>query len=164
MTDANQRFWSEKRVVVTGGASFIGSHLVDKLISLGSKVTVVDDFSSGKMENLPQSPSKLNIIKLDLEWCGSDELRDAFKDNEVIFHLAASHGGRGYIDTHPADVCSNMAIDHHVFEASVKSNTEQIVSASSACVYPPKLQENQDSEYLLKESDTDVSRLDEYLW
>ena len=61
--------WRDKKVVVTGGASFIGSHLVDKLVELGADVTVIDDFSSGKLENLSQSLSKIRVIRMDLEWC-----------------------------------------------------------------------------------------------
>ena len=59
--------WRDKKVVVTGGASFIGSHLVDKLVELGADVTVIDDFSSGKLENLSQSLSKIRVIRMDLE-------------------------------------------------------------------------------------------------
>ena len=44
--------WNRKSVLVTGGASFIGSHLVDKLLSLEAEVKVADDFSSGKLDNL----------------------------------------------------------------------------------------------------------------
>ena len=52
MAQFSQNFWNETNVLVTGGASFIGSHLVDKLVTLGSKVTVVDNLSSGTLENL----------------------------------------------------------------------------------------------------------------
>ena len=55
MTQFSENFWNETNVLVTGGASFIGSHLVDKLVSLGSKVTVVDNLSSGSLENLKDS-------------------------------------------------------------------------------------------------------------
>ena len=151
------------RVIVTGGASFIGSHLVDRLVELGAKPTVIDNFSSGTMENLSQSLSKINVVKMDLEWCNPHEIIEAFKDHEVVFHLAATHGGRGYIDTHPADVSSNFAIDHHVFEASLKANVQRVISASSACAYPPKLQNTTNSAYLLKEDDSNPFKLDEPL-
>ncbi len=152
-------YWKDNRVIVTGGASFIGSHLVDKLIELGANVTVIDDFSSGTLENLSQSHNRINIITMDLEWCSKREAVEAFKDHEVVFHLAATHGGRGYINTHPADVSSNFAIDHHVFEASLQAGVERIVSASSACAYPPKLQDRTDSRYLLKEDDSNPFKL-----
>lgn len=155
--------WENMRVVVTGGASFIGSHLVDKLVELGADVTVIDNFSSGTRENLSQSLHKIHVTKMDLEWCSLDETIEAFKDHEIVFHLAATHGGRGYIHTHPADVSSNFAIDHHVFEASLKAGIEKVVLASSACAYSPKLQSIVDSDYLLKEDDSDPFKLDEPL-
>ena len=156
-------FYEGKKVLVTGGASFIGSHLVDKLVEFKAKVTVVDNLSSGKLENLEKSLDKITFIKEDLEYVILERLLEIFKGHEIVFHLAAVHGGRGYIHTHPADVCSNFAIDHHVFEASYRAGVERVIFASSACVYPPKLQSQVGSEYLLKEEDTDPFKLDDYL-
>ena len=56
------KFWIEKSVLVTGGASFIGSHLVDQLVSLGAQVTVADDLSTGKIDNLNLSRDKIKFI------------------------------------------------------------------------------------------------------
>jgi len=158
-----QHFWASKSVLVTGGASFIGSHLVDKLVELGAQVTVVDNFSSGRIENLQQSIEKIRIVKMDLEWSRLDEIVRVFEGHEIVFHLAATHGGRGYIHKHPADVCSNFAIDHHVLEVSLKAGVERVVFASSACVYPPKLQASIGSTYLLREDDSNPFKLDEPL-
>ena len=155
-------FWNEKNVLVTGGASFIGSHLVDKLVSLGASVTIADDLSTGKMDNLKQSQDKIKFIKTDLEYNSKAEARNIFKDNEVVFHLAADHGGRGYITTHPADVCSSFAVDHHVLEACSDTNVGKVIFASSACVYPTDLQKDVGSDYKLKESDSDTSNLGSY--
>lgn len=69
----------------------------------------------------------------------------------------------GDIHTHPADVCSNFSIDHHVFEASYRAGVDKVVFASSACVYPPKLQGKISSNYLLKEEDSDPFKLEDYL-
>jgi nucleoside-diphosphate-sugar epimerase len=91
--------WKDKCIVVTGEAGFIDSHLVDRLVELRAKVTVIDDFRSGTLENLSQSQNKINIVPLGLEWCSHSEAADAFKDQEVVFHLARTHGGRGYIYT-----------------------------------------------------------------
>ena len=77
--------------------------------------------------------------------------------------FAADHGGRGYIDTHPADVCSNFAIDHHVFEACSNTNVEKVIFSSSACVYPTELQNKIGSDYKLKEDDSDPENLDGFL-
>jgi UDP-glucose 4-epimerase len=155
--------WKDKNVLVTGGASFIGSHLVDKLVKLGAKVTVVDNLSSGKIENLKGSFDGLKFVKEDLEYISRVEINKIFKDKEKVFHLAAVHGGRGYIATHPADVCSNFSIDHHVFEACLNSKVENVIYASTACVYPPELQAEIGSDYKLKEEDSDPLKIDGHL-
>jgi UDP-glucose 4-epimerase len=155
--------WIDKSVLVTGGASFIGSHLVDKLVLLGANVTVLDDLSSGRLENLEESKDRIKFAKKDLEYIPKAEIRSLFRDQDIVFHLAAVHGGRGYIQTHPADVCSNFSIDHHVFEAAAASNLENVVFSSTACVYPEELQSKVGSEYQLKESDSDPKRLNSHL-
>src|SRR5512136_1698285 len=96
-----------KSVLVTGGASFIGSHLVDTLIEGGAEVSVADDFSSGKLENFNYPFIKKNstqwkqghltVFKGDLK--DRDFTQRMVKDVDVVFHLAALHGGRGYIDS-----------------------------------------------------------------
>lgn len=130
--------WSGKKVLVTGGASFLGSHLVDRLVQLNANVCVADDFSSGKMENLRKSIDHIEVSKGDLrDRCFAESV---IKGVDLIFHLAASHGGRGYIDTHPAECCSNMILDGIVFETAFKAGIDRICFASSACVYPTNLQ------------------------
>jgi nucleoside-diphosphate-sugar epimerase len=160
MLDPDISFWKAKKVLVTGGASFIGSHLVDSLVSLGSKVTVVDNLSSGTVDNLEKSLPEIRFVKEDLEYSSLDRLVGLFKGSEIVFHLAATHGGRGYINSHPADITSNFAIDHHVFEACATAGAGKVVFASTACVYPPVLQSKVGSNYLLKEEDAPVKRLD----
>lgn len=131
-------FWQGKAVLVTGGASFIGSHLVDRLVGLGAKVSVADDLSSGKLENLSESIDAIEFFEGDL--------RDrAFASRmmsgmEVVFHLAACHGGRGFIDTHPADCAANMVLDGVVFDEAMRAKVDRVCFASSACVYPTTLQ------------------------
>ena len=155
--------WKDCPVLVTGGASFISSHLIDKLVEFGASVTVVDDLSNGKKENLVNSWDKIKFIHQDLEYISKKEIKDIFTGNEIVFHFAADHGGRGYIDTHPADVCSNFAIDHHVFEACSNTNVEKVIFSSSACVYPTELQNKIGSDYKLKEDDSDPENLDGFL-
>jgi UDP-glucose 4-epimerase len=160
MADPDGPFWKSKKVLVTGGASFIGSHLVDSLVGLGSKVTVLDNLSSGTLDNLEKSLSEIRFVKEDLEYSNLADLVSLFSGNEIVFHLAATHGGRGYIDSHPADITSNFAIDHHVFEACATAHVGKVVFASTACVYPPVLQSKVGSNYLLREEDAPVEHLD----
>ena len=131
-------FWSSRKVMVTGGASFIGSHLVERLVTLGSSVSVADDLSSGKLENLSGVRSEIDFSRGDLRDQAFAER--VIKGHDVVFHLAACHGGRGYIDTHPVECSTNMILDGTVFAAAVAAGVERICFASSACVYPVNLQ------------------------
>lgn len=153
------KFWEGKEVLVTGGASFIGSHLVDKLSNLGASLTVIDNLTSGDLNNLSES-SGVKFFKADLETDDFSDLKRFFKDKEFVFHLAAVHGGRGYIDTHPADVASNFSIDSRTFKLAFTSDVRSIVYSSSACVYPPRLQSAYGSSYMLKETDSDITDLE----
>ena len=138
--------WNNREVLVTGGASFIGSHLVEALVQAGATVKVADNFSSGKLANLQTIADKVEILEGDLKsW---DFATQASKNCEIVFHLAADHGGRGYIATHPANCATNMALDNIVFETAVKNGVERITFASSACVYPTDIQKDKT---LLKE-------------
>jgi UDP-glucose 4-epimerase len=130
--------WRNKKCLVTGGASFIGSHLVESLIEKGAQVRVADDLSSGKLINLTSVRSGIEFMEGDLKIMGFAQ--EATANCDVVFHLAADHGGRGYISSHPANCSGNMALDNIVFECAVKNGVEQITFASSACVYPTDIQ------------------------
>jgi nucleoside-diphosphate-sugar epimerase len=155
--------WKNRIVLVTGGASFISSHLVDSLLEKGAVIRVADDFSSGKISNLEYplrknssnvwSSGDLSVLKGDLKERRFARL--AMKDVDTVFHLAALHGGRGYIDTHPAQCCTNMILDQLVFEEAQRAGVDRVCFASSACVYPSYLQEETGSSYLLREEDAD---------
>ena len=152
----------KQKNTVTGGASFIGSHLVDTILRKGAIVTVADDLSSGKLANLEyplkKSQNENHWVAKDLDvWVGDMKdisfTKSMVKDQEIVFHLAALHGGRGYIDSHPAQCCSNMILDELVFQEACNAGVNRLCFASSACVYPSFLQEETGSSYLLKETD-----------
>ena len=88
--------WNGVKVLVTGGASFIGSHLVDRLVSRGAVVRVADDLSSGSLANLSQCIDRIEFLEGDLR----DRMftRGVTGGRDVVFHLAACHGGRGFIE------------------------------------------------------------------
>jgi nucleoside-diphosphate-sugar epimerase len=139
-----------RTVLVTGGASFIGSHMVDRLLEMGAEVHIIDDFSSGRRENVP-SLSEDKIIEMDL--ADRERTLERFPECEYVFHLAAVHGGRGFIDTFPDQVLVNMAIDNNVYTAAMRAGSRHVVHASSACVYPTTLQDDASSRHLLAESE-----------
>jgi UDP-glucose 4-epimerase len=142
---------SGESVLVTGGASFIGSHLVELLVAQGARVRVADDFSSGSMRNLYGVSGEIEIFAGDLRDPGV--AARAVDSVQTVFHLAALHGGRGYIDTHPVECTSNMQLDHVVFSAAVAAGVTRLVHASSACVYPVDLQASDSERLLLREED-----------
>jgi UDP-glucose 4-epimerase len=80
-----------------------------------------------------------------------DQTVGVLKGSEIVFHLAANIGGRGYIDTHPADCCEGYSINQNVIQASRVVGVDRVAFASSACVYPLDLQKSYKSQYLLKE-------------
>ena len=145
--------WDRKKVLVTGGASFIGSHLVDALLERGARVRVVDDLTSGRLENIEQhlKAGRITFTEADLREPGVT--RAAMKGIEVVFHLAADHGGRGYVDLHQAGPASNLFLDGLVFWEAVKAGVEKVVYASSGCVYPNYMQTDPQKEIYLVEED-----------
>ena len=143
--------WKGSRILVTGGASFIGSHLVDALVKRGAKIRVVDNLSSGKRENIRQhlDNNRIEFIHADLK--EPQVVRKAVEGIQIVFHLAADHGGRGYVDLHQAGPASNLLLDGLVFWEAVKAGIEKVVFASSGCVYPNYLQDDTTKEVYLKE-------------
>jgi len=73
------------------------------------------------------------------------------KRMQGVFHLAASHGGRGYVDLHQAACAANLALDGVVFKAAWEAGVEKFIYASSGCVYPNYLQRDVNKELYLKE-------------
>ena len=144
-------FYEGLKVCVTGGASFIGSHLVELLIDHGAKVAIADDFSSGSKDHIKHLLPGLKIHEGDLR--NEAFAKNALDGYDVVFHLAAQHGGRGYIETHPVECVNNMLLDHIVYAAATRGGAKKIIFASSACVYPTNLQASSSSRLLLKEDD-----------
>ena len=117
-------FWDNKKVLVTGGASFIGSHLADLLVAGGAKVRVVDDLSSGKLVNIQHYLDRGQVEFIPMNLLESGQCRKAVKNMQVVFHLAAIHGGRGYVDLHQALCAQNLAMDGMLFKAAYEAGAE----------------------------------------
>jgi nucleoside-diphosphate-sugar epimerase len=127
-------------VLITGGTSFIGSSIADRLIERGAKVRVVDDLSSGRLENVRGhlATGKIEFLQADLREPGV--ARAVLQGVDTVFHLAADHGGRGYVDLHQAGPASNFFLDGLVFAEALKAKVRKVVFASSGCVYPNFMQ------------------------
>jgi nucleoside-diphosphate-sugar epimerase len=144
--------WNAVRVLVTGGASFISSHLVDKLIASGARrIRVVDDLSSGRLANIQAHVDSgiVEFVQADLLQPGV--ARAAVQGMDVVFHLAAIHGGRGFVDLHQAACAQNLAMDGLLIKEAHEAGVGRFVFASSGCVYPNHLQTDVGQELYLSE-------------
>jgi nucleoside-diphosphate-sugar epimerase len=132
--------WKNRKTLVTGGASFIGSNLVNALVARGAIVRVIDDLSSGKAENIRDltESGRVEFVEGDLR--EMDVAERAVDGMSVVFHLAADHGGRGYVDLHQAPCAVNLMLDGLVFRACRNGKVDKVVYASSGCVYPNHIQ------------------------
>lgn len=152
MTKEKKMNWNKKRALVTGGASFIGSALVDALVDRGADVRVVDNFSSGRRENLAAHLRSKAIELIDANLLDDAVARKAAHGRDLVFHLAADHGGRGYVDLHQAACAGNLGLDGLMFRACLQENVEKVVFASSGCIYPNYIQSDpQEILYLTEE-------------
>ncbi|MEB3780064.1 MAG: NAD-dependent epimerase/dehydratase family protein [Desulfurococcales archaeon] len=124
------------RVLVTGGAGFIGSHLVDRLLSEGYSVVVIDNLSSSVVDpcSFWGCSGTLKFIKCDLV-SPSIECVSAFRDVSFVFHFAANPEVRVSYTDPMIHFENNMVATMNVLEASRKSMVEGIVFASSSTVY-----------------------------
>ena len=131
------------KVLVTGGAGFIGSHVVDKLLEKGHEVTILDNLSSGKKENVnPKAKLIVGDITKDLDTTlGNQEF-------DFIFHLAAQVSVKESIKHPMKDAEINILGTLNVLEYSLKNNVKKIIFSSSAAVYSneAKLPVNEESE------------------
>ena len=143
--------WKGKHVLVTGGTSFIGSSLADALVSRGAIVRVVDDLSTGRYEYISRlvESGSVEFIKGDL--LDAEIATRSVRGIEYLFHLAAIHGGRGYVDLHNVECSMNLILDGQLFREAVKAHVEKIIFASSGCVYPNHLQSDPAKEFYLTE-------------
>ena len=144
-------YFDGRQVLVTGGTSFIGSHLVDSLVDQGSKVRVLDDLSSGKLDNIGQHVREGSVEFVEADLRDAGVAQKALQGVQIVFHLAADHGGRGYVDLHQAGPASNLFLDGLIFWEALKAGVDKVVYASSGCVYPNFLQSDPGQEVYLTE-------------
>jgi nucleoside-diphosphate-sugar epimerase len=122
-----------KKALVTGGAGFIGSHLVDALVAQGSKVTVLDDLSSGNLSNLDSVKDQIIFFKNDIR--ERRILEQAAADCDVIFHLAAVVSVPETIERPIDSAMINDLGILFVLEAARSRKVGRVLFASSCAVY-----------------------------
>ncbi len=118
--------------IVTGGAGFIGSHLVDKLLDIGHKVIVLDNFSTGRCENLSHIKNRIKLVECDLSIKG-DWVKE-FNGVDWVFHLASLADIVPSIQNPEGYFRSNVDATFYVLEAARHANVKRFIySASSSC-------------------------------
>ena len=124
--------------LVTGGAGFIGSHLVDALLIKGDNITVLDNFSTGRPENLLHAQDEVELVEADLSLYGT--WTKYFKDVDRVFHLAALADIVPSIENPDTYYQANVTGTFNVMKACKKSNVGKVVySASSSCYGIPDI-------------------------
>lgn len=128
-----QEFYKNKQVLVTGGAGFIGSHLVEKLVELGARVTIFDNFSTGSLNNLRSILPFISVVCADVRSAYS--AKRATKDKDIVFHLAAFISVP--LSLEQPELCAevNVSGTHNVLEGCRLNDVKTFIFASSCAVY-----------------------------
>ncbi|HUK95708.1 MAG TPA: NAD-dependent epimerase/dehydratase family protein [Gaiellaceae bacterium] len=116
------------RAIVTGGAGFIGSHVAGALLARGDEVTVVDDLSTGKRENVPEG-AVLEIVDI------REPLEDLFEGAEACFHLAAQADVRVSVERPDHDAGVNVLGTISVLEAARRHGAQVVFASTGGAIY-----------------------------
>ncbi|UCE38369.1 MAG: NAD-dependent epimerase/dehydratase family protein [Thermoplasmata archaeon] len=122
-----------KKILITGGAGFIGSHLVDKLVGMGNEIVVVDNLAAGKIEFLSNCRDKIQIENVDL---GEPEaLSPVLEGSDVVVHLAANPMVNIGDDETRLHIDSNIMLTFNLLECMRKNDVSTLAFASTSTVY-----------------------------
>ncbi len=119
-------------ILVTGGAGFIGSHLVERLLGEGNSVTVIDDCSTGRLENLQsvREHPELAVIQAKISDCGNP-LVDLARESQAIYHLAAAVGVELVMDSALKTIESNLRETQVMLDAASAAGTPILLTSTS---------------------------------
>jgi UDP-glucose 4-epimerase len=119
--------------VVTGGAGFIGSSIVEALLVAGDAVRIVDDFSSGRRENLEGLPGRFELYEGDV--CDPETMARAVRGAEVVFHQAAIPSVARSVDDPPSTMQAGVMGTSVVLDQSRRAGVKRVVFAASSAAY-----------------------------
>ena len=120
------------RVLVTGGAGFIGSHLADALIARGDQVVALDNFSTGSTANIKHITKNFEIIDGDIR--NTELINEATKDVDLVFHMAAALGVNTILESPLESISTNIAGSEVVLNAAA-NHKKRILIASTSEIY-----------------------------
>lgn len=137
-------WWCGRKVLVTGGAGFIGSNLVPRLLQEHAEVRVVDSLVRGRLEFLRDSLPQIEFLQADLK--SAQVCQQCCQGMEIVIHLASRVGGiRYYLERAGEVFRENTLMDLNVWTAAVAARVPYFFYASSAHVYPGNLQQAPDA-------------------
>ena len=120
---------------VTGGAGFIGSHLVERLMEEGKKVTVYDNLASGKKENIEHHLGRKDFKFIPADLLDFQTLKESIRSHEIVWHLGANTDIPTGNKVTDLDLKNCTIATRNVLEAMKENNIEKLLFTSSACVY-----------------------------
>ena len=120
------------RVLITGGAGFIGSHLADHYVAKGDQVTILDNFSTGAKENIAHLKGKITTTDGDIR--NVDLVEKLTKEAELVLHMAAALGVNTILDSPLESMSTNITGSEVVLNAAAKFN-KRIIIASTSEIY-----------------------------
>jgi UDP-glucose 4-epimerase len=121
-----------KKIIITGGAGFIGSHLIEKVINTQvEEILVIDDLSTGKKENLSKFNDSKKIKFIDQKIEDIENLDEIFNGYDFCYHLAAGVGVQYIMENLSKSLLTNILATHEVFEACKKNDIPVLVTSTS---------------------------------
>lgn len=131
MRDIVSNFYKDKKVIVTGGAGFVGSHLVDELLTKGAHVIVIDDHSRGQNTN-----EQVETFDASIQYYNGTHLKSVFRDAFIVFNLAAMVAGVLYNQSHHAYMFrENVEPLRLAVQIAELCHVPHFLQVSSVCVY-----------------------------
>lgn len=123
------------KAIVTGGCGFIASHVVDRLVQQGHEVTVIDNLSTGYLQNIQHHVDSGAIKFENFDLADMDWLKDILKGKDAVFHLAANADVRHGLENNFRDIERNLLVTYNVLEAMRLNDISKIVFSSTAATY-----------------------------
>ena len=125
----------EKKIFLTGGAGFIGSHLGDRLLGMGKEVTVYDNLSSGKMENIRHNIGKTGFTFIKADLLDTKALKEAMVGHDLVWHLGANTDIPSGINDTSMDLNNCTIATCNVLETMRQLGMKKILFTSTSAVY-----------------------------
>ena len=119
------------RVLITGGAGFIGSHLADRILAAGAHVTVLDDLSTGRQANLSDHEGNANLAFVHGSVLDAELVERLVRDHELIYHLAAAVGVRHIVADPLGSVLTNVRGTENVLASAFRAGARVLVASTS---------------------------------